>query len=148
MQLNVSIDEELHGRLQEASRRSARSLPDLTRALLRAAAPETEKMTVKSLFSEDPKGSQSVVGRAVEAIGQVSEVPLVGHTFWAAVMTLTTAAFKQLVDDHGGTISPTICDRFMVTTENGRQGMAMWAGTRSAGAGHVVMCLAGITALS
>lgn len=115
MQLNFSIDDDLHQRLLDLSKSRGTSLSELTRATLRALTPDVETLKIRKFVNEQqPDPNVELHGK-----GTITELYLENGKYWCGSIQLDPLDAIKLgdvfsLDNH----------EVVITTENGRQGTA------------------------
>lgn len=112
MQLNITLDEELHKSITKLSKDVNSNVSDIIRAALRTYCPEQENLTVKLITSE----SKKTLGNDVSCFGSISEVRLPNGNFWFGFLFLDEDGTQELFN------SPFNSIELLVKTSNGRTG--------------------------
>ncbi len=144
MQLNVTIDDELHKSLLAASKARSTTLPELARSALRAYHPDPEKLKIAaSIRKKDAQGLSTFEPcESIVVEGQISEFHLAHGNYWCGTVKLTSDEFKKICGEKFMTHI-----EISVVTENGRQGGAVIVGMNSDRKGMSVQ-FAGTSTLS
>lgn len=139
MQLNITLDEELHKKLQDLSKKRGTSLPEMTRSVLRALAPEQESIKA-TIYKDGAKTSNfHILGSGV-----IHQFPLDNHSHWCGTVEVSL----ETLDKFGKNFSEIYNTKIIVTTENGRQGGAMITGMHSKTKDTMIVVFTGTSTLS